>query len=128
MKTQVITRREGNSSSETQKNTVEKRLAEELENLKCLLDLESSFEVVWMPLPESELSGEVKDKTIYIYECEMDKALKTLRHELVDYLLTSKIVKPLVDLVNILIKTREAEIYREKEKLVETFSKLLFKC
>jgi len=107
---------------------VEKRLAEELENLKRLLDLESSFEVVWMPLPESELSGEVKDKTIYIYECEMDKALKTLRHELVDYMLTSKIVKPLVDLVNILIKTREAEIYREKEKLVETFSKLLFKC
>jgi hypothetical protein len=43
-------------------------------------------------------------------------------------MLTSKIVKPLVDLVNILIKTREAEIYREKEKLVETFSKLLFKC
>jgi hypothetical protein len=121
----TIAQRVENDSFEAQKNTVEKRLTDELENLKRLLDLESSLEVVWMPLPESELSGEVKGKTIYIYECEADKALKTLRHELVDYLLTSKIVKPLVDLVNILIKTREAEIYREKEKLVEIFMKIL---
>jgi hypothetical protein len=125
MKTQTIAQREENSSSEAQKTTVERRLIEELENLKRLLDLESSFEVVWMPLPESELSGEVKGKTIYVYECDVDKALQTLRHELVDYLVTSKIVKPLVDLVNILIKTREAEIYREKEKLVEIFLKIL---
>jgi hypothetical protein len=120
MKTQAITAREGNSSSETQK-----RLAEELEKLKRLLELESSLEVVWMPLPESELSGEVKDKTIYIYECEMEKALKTLKHELLEHMLTSKIVKPLLHLVNILIKTREAEIYKEKEKLIEILLKIL---
>jgi hypothetical protein len=121
MKTQAIAQRE-NSSSEAQ---MEKRLTDELEHLKHLLNLESSFKLVWMPLPESELSGEVKGNTIYIYECEMEKALQTLRHELVDYLITSKIVKPLVDLVNILIKSREAEIYREKEKLVKIFLKVL---
>jgi hypothetical protein len=37
-----------------------------------------------------------------------------------DYLITSKLIKPLVALINILIKSRETEIYREKEKLVET--------
>jgi len=41
----------------------------------------------------------------------------------VDYLIASRIVKPLVNLLNILIKTREAEIYKEKEKIVEIFSK-----
>jgi hypothetical protein len=55
----------------------------------------------------------------------VDAALQTLRHELVDYLLTSKIVEPLVGLVNVFIKYREAEIYREKERLVEIFSKSL---
>jgi len=53
------------------------------------------------------------------------KAIQALRHEVVDYLITSRIVKPLVDLINLLIKAREAEIYKEKEKIVETLSKII---
>jgi hypothetical protein len=71
------------------------------------------------------LSGEVRNGTIYVYEAEEDKALQALRHELVDHLITSRIVKPLVELVNLLIKSRESEIYEEKERLVEMLSKLL---
>jgi len=118
-------RMEETISPEAQKSFAEKRLTDELERLKRLLGLESGLKVVWMPVSGSGLSGEVKGNIIYVYECERDRALQTLRHELVDYLITSKIVEPLVGLVNMLIKSREAEIYREKEKLVETFSKLL---
>jgi hypothetical protein len=114
------------NGSEAQKSFVEEKLADELERLKRLLGLESGLKVVWVPVSGGGLSGEVKGNMIYVYECEMDGALQTLRHELVDYLITSKIVEPLVGLVNMLIKSREAEIYREKEKLVEIFSKLLF--
>jgi hypothetical protein len=31
----------------------------------------------------------------------------------------------IVDLINLLIKAREAEIYKEKEKIVETLSKII---
>ncbi len=73
----------------------------------------------------TSLSGEIVNGSIYIYEAEEEKAIQTLKHELIDYLITSKVVKPLVDLLNLLIKAREAEIHREKEKLVEMLLKLL---
>ena len=69
--------------------------------------------------------GEIKNGSIYIYEAEEEKAVQTLKHEVVDHIITSRIVKPLVDLINLLIKAREAEIYREKEKFVEMFLRLL---
>jgi predicted Fe-Mo cluster-binding NifX family protein len=78
-----------------------------------------------MPDKTASSSGEVKDGSVYIYEAEEEKAIQTLKHELVDYLITSRIVKPVVNLLNILIKAREAEIYKEKEKLVEIFSKII---
>jgi hypothetical protein len=78
-----------------------------------------------MPDETASLSGEVKNGSIYIYEAEEEKAVQTLKHEVVDHIITSRIVKPLVDLINLLIKAREAEIYREKEKFVEMLLRLL---
>jgi len=106
--------------------SIQVSLEEELERLKKMLNLNPNLKVAWTPDPSKELSGEVKDNnTIYIYEAEEEKAIQALRHEVIDYLITSKIVKPLVDLINLLIKAREAEIYREKEKMVETLSKII---
>ncbi len=102
---------------------VHQALEKELERLKEKLDLNLNLKVVWKPDSNRGFSGEVKGDTIYIYEAEEEKAIQTLKHELIDYLITSKIVKPLVGLLNILIKAREAEIYKEKEKIVEIFSK-----
>jgi len=76
-----------------------------------------------MPNAGKGLSGEVKDGVIYIYDRTEDEALKTLRHEFIDYLITSRIVKPLVSLINLLIEAREAEIYREKERLVDRLTR-----
>ena len=73
----------------------------------------------------TSLSGGVEDGSIYIYEAEEEKAIQAFKHEIVDHIITSKIVKPLVIIINLIIKAREAEIYREKEKLVEIFSKII---
>ena len=101
------------------------RLEEELERLSAKLGLNRELRVVWMPNAVDRLSGEVKGNAIYIYEAEEDEALRALRHELMDHLITSRIVKPLVGLVNLLIKSREAEVYVGKEELVEILSGLL---
>ena len=118
---------EGGTREET---GVQVKLEEELKRVLVRLDF-NGLKVVWEPTvegisPEGEaLSGEVKNDTIHIYEDDEEKALKVLRHEVLDHLVTSKIVKPMIDLVNVIIKSREAEIYREKEKIIEMFSKLL---
>jgi hypothetical protein len=51
--------------------------------------------------------------------------VETLKHELMDYMLSSRPVEPLVALINLLIKFNEARIYREEENPVETFSKII---
>jgi len=104
---------------------VESMLSEELDRLQAKLGLSLGLKVIWMPSVDRGLDGEVRNETIYIYESEGNKALQVLRHEFIDHLITSRIVKPLVNLVNLLIKSREAEIYREKEKLVEMLLRLL---
>lgn len=104
---------------------VESMLREELDRLQMKLGLSLGLKVVWMPSVDRGLAGEVRNGTIYVYEPQEDEALQVLRHELIDHLITSRIVKPLVNLVNLLIKSREAEIYREKEKLVEMLLRLL---
>jgi hypothetical protein len=78
-------------------------------------------------VPDSgkSVAGEVRNGVVYVYEEDEVKAMETLKHELVDYLVTSKIVKPLVELVNLLIKSRESDIYREKEKIVDVLSKII---
>ncbi|MEM2537502.1 MAG: hypothetical protein QXK29_05110 [Candidatus Bathyarchaeia archaeon] len=106
-------------------NELQTVLEKELQRLAEKLGLNLDLKVVWVPNKTACLSGEVKDGSIYIYEADGEKAVQTLKHELIDYLITSRIVKPLVNLLNILIKAREAEIYKEKEKLVEIFSKII---
>jgi len=107
------------------RHRVEAKLDEELERIRIKLGLNNKLRVAWMPHIHNGLSGEVREGVIYIYEAEEDKALHALRHELIDHLITSRIIKPLVNLVNLLIKSREAEIYKDKEKLVEMLLRLL---
>jgi len=83
------------------------------------------LELLWVPDASKRLSGEVKNGVLYIYEGNEERALETLKHELIDYLITSRIVKPLVDLVNLLIRSKESEIYGEKEKIVGVLSRML---
>lgn len=104
------------------------KLVKELKRLKYLLGIEENLQICWIPNLRMDVDGEVRDGVIYIYVGDEKSALEVLRHELVDYLLTTRLVKPLVDLINLLIKHREGEIYREKENLVKVFCRLLESC
>ena len=102
----------------------EVKLREEFQTLMAKLGIQN-LNLVWMPDSNRSMSGEVRNSVVYVYEEDEVKAMETLKHELIDYLITSKIVKPLVELVNLLIKSRESDIYREKEKIVESLSRIL---
>ena len=100
-------------------------LDKELQRLKRLIPQMEVSSVQWAPRQNSRVSGEVIKDTILIYDVAVEDALKTLRHEFLDCLITRNLVNPLISLVNTLIKTRESEIYRTKERVVETLSKLI---
>jgi len=101
------------------------RLLVEFERVRNLLEVTDLIGVVWKPDQYGRLSGEVKNGTVYIYEADKEKALQTLRHEMIDYQITSNLIQPLVDLVNLLIKSKENEVYKSKERVIERLSKLL---
>ena len=100
-------------------------LYQELQRLKEKLNSGHELHVKWLPDENKNVCGEVRGNTIYIYEVNKDKALSVLRHEFVDYLITSRVIEPLIDLINLMIKIKQSEIYKEKEKIVQLFSNLL---
>jgi hypothetical protein len=95
-----------------------------LEKLKHLLKMNYELKVVWLPNGNSNLSGEVKGETIYIYEEECDKALETLRHEFLDYAI-SQIIEPYKQVANSLILILNKNTYERKERLIEALCKFL---
>jgi hypothetical protein len=101
----------------TQLKSLQNVLEEELERLKRLLKIGYELKVVWLPNNDSNLSGEVKGETIFIYEEEYDKALETLRHEFLDYAI-SQVIEPYRQIANKLIMLINEEAYKRKEKLI----------
>jgi len=116
----------GNGESErvsSADRSAEARLHDRFQELATALEVHN-LQFRWLPKQSGSLSGEVRNGILYVYESTEEKAFETVKHELVDYILTSKIVSPLVGLANLLIKSKETDIYREKEKIVDLLSKL----
>jgi hypothetical protein len=120
LKTQVRSKAEGTALLEA-----------ELARLKSLTGLGHPLTVVWHPLVRSPLSGEVKKNVIFIYEEEIGKALITLRHEFIDFLVCLAI-KPYEKaaifyktMINSLLKKLSEDAYVEKEQVVEGIAKSL---
>ena len=99
------------------------RLETELGRLKDRFQMGQELRLEWTANDGSK-SGEVTGTTIRIYEAEPTKALDTLRHEFIEYLLTRDLVAPYKRLINKLISLFEEEMYDRKEKLVERLQKL----
>ena len=97
----------------------------ELERLKRLSGLGQDLNLVWTPISNSALSGEVKGRTIYIYEESEGKAVEVLRHEFLDHCV-SKAIDPYRKVTNSLIKLVNEDAYDRKEKIVEGLSRILF--
>ncbi len=104
---------------------IQTKLEKELKRLLEKLGLNEPLQVCWQPDITKDVSGEVKQKIIMIYELNEEKAFSTLKHELIDYYLTSRTITPLVGLINLLIKFIEANTYKKKEKLVNTLTELI---
>ena len=102
----------------------QKTMEKELRRLKGKLCLDEKLSVIWLPEPTKSLSGEVKNRIIYVYEKNEQKAIETLRHELLDYIV-SRAIEPYKEVTNTLIKTLNNLSYRRKEEVVEMLSQLL---
>lgn len=103
---------------------LEEKLQSALEGLKQRLNLGYELRVKWVPKGDSRLSGEVKGDYIYVYEETEKEALSTLRHEFLDYVISS-VVEPYRQGTNKLIALINEEAYRRKERIVEKLSSLL---
>ena len=101
----------------------EKRLQKELENLKRKLGLGHELTVKWLPSQNEKLYGEVKGDCIYVYAEAEEEAIKTVRHEFFDYVI-SQVLQPYQQIANKLIEFINEEVYKRKERLVEALSQL----
>ena len=100
-----------------------------MQRLKNLLGLDYDLVIEWLPGHVKEscgkpLSGEVLGNVIYIYDDEIDEALKTLKHELID-LSISELIRCYQEMCNLLIKKINYDAYKKKEKLVKTLTQLI---
>jgi len=102
----------------------EAKLSEELKKLQSLLNQGHELKVVWTPKQDSNLDGEVKGDTIHVYSQSLEQALKTLRHEFLDFVM-SEMIEPYKQVANSLIALVNKQAYIKKEKLVEKLANLV---
>ena len=105
-------------------NRIQERLTRELTQFKELVDLPQNLDVIWIPDQDNSLSGEVKGTHVLIYEADVEKAVKTLHHELID-LLVSQAIEPYKNVTNLLIRKLNDDAYHRKEKIVDALLRML---
>ena len=75
------------------------------------------LEVVHLPDPKNSRHGEIKGDAILIYDSDEEAAWTTLLHEITEYRL-KPLIAPYRRLVNKLIEALEAEVYLQKERVL----------
>jgi hypothetical protein len=125
--------KKANTATRVQKTKLDldAALKAELQGLQEISGAGELLTVVWLPNQNATLSGEVKGNEILIYEGESEKALDTIRHEFVDFVV-SKAAKPFArvamlyrTMINALIGSITEEAYAEKEAAVEALLKII---
>jgi len=101
-------------------------LRRELTHLKQIFGRGYELEVIWAPNENSDLSGEVKGTRLYIYEPDREKALQTLVHEFLDYLI-SRSIEPYRDVTNKLISLINEYAYQTKEQIIESLTEIVLR-
>ena len=75
-------------------NTIQRKLERELARLKAKLGLAGNLEVLWDPKSSSkDTHGTVEGSTIFVFDTGEEEALRTLKHEYVEYILTSEFLE-----------------------------------
>ena len=103
---------------------VKLKLQEELDRLRRLSMLGSELRVAWEPNSKGPLSGEVRNNVIHVYESDESRAVDVLRHEFLDYAISSTI-EPYKVVINELIKLINKSAYKRKEGVVEGLKRLI---
>jgi len=98
-------------------NTVQRRLEQELGRLKTRVGLAGHLKVIWDPKTSlKETHGIVNDSKIFIFDINHEEALRTLRHEYVEYVLTNEFLTP---------KIFEAKAHRRADALIDIIASLI---
>jgi len=66
---------------------IQKVLEKELLSLRLKTGLDLGLEVLWVPDKSNKKSEEIKGNVIFVYEEDFERAVKTLKHEFLEYLL-----------------------------------------
>lgn len=106
------------------RGSIQAMLEEELRRLKERTGLDGGLAVRWEPDPGSEKHGEVRRSVIVVHDGDPEEAIRTLRHEFLDYHVTKGVVEPLIQYVNMQKRLIEALIYERKEGLIKGLEKL----
>ena len=102
----------------------QQELEQELELLKTAFKMGYELGVKWVPRGSEKLAGEVKADLIFIYDEDEEQAIRTLKHEFIDYLV-SQAIMPYKEVTNKLISLINEDAYKRKERLVEALNKIL---
>jgi len=100
-----------------------------MKRLKNLLGLGYNLKIEWLPDHVKQsygkpLSGEVLGDVVYIYDTEIGEALKTLKHEVIDFSI-GEVINCYREVCNILIRKINDDAYQKKEKLVKALTRLI---
>jgi len=98
-------------------------LKDELEKLELITGINTGCKIVWTPKVDSRKEGEVLEKIIYIYSCNLEDAVHTLQHEFFD-ILVCRTNNPYVEVINTLLSIISEKTYQEKEEVVEILVRL----
>jgi hypothetical protein len=102
-----------------------KKLEAELHRLRERLGMGHELKLKYMPGGNEKLSGEVRGNTVYIYDADIGKALDTLRHEFIDYIISSATEATYKKFINFLVTLIEDLNYQKKEEVINELSRLL---
>ena len=117
-----------NNSPDKIKN--QKRIEKELDKLKTRFNCGFELKLIFLPGKSRindygiPLSGEIQNNIILIYESDLNKALDTLRHEFIEYLIHS-ITCSYLDIINSQNKIIEKLLYLQREKIINKLTKII---
>ncbi len=114
----------------TEQEQTNRKLKSELRRLKSALGIAHELRLKWLPgqvkrFRGRRLSGEVLGEVIYIYDESEPRALATLKHEFIEYILTIEFTAPYKRMINTLISAFEEEMYQRKERVVRRLSDVI---
>jgi hypothetical protein len=95
------------------------RFISQFEKLKQRFPIASSLAAKWVPDETREVAGEVKSGTIYVYDEDISSAIRTLAHEVLDYVV-SQAIEPYKQVINALVRLLNDQAYSSKERVVES--------